>query len=90
MERYRDVILSIDIFYVNGHLFYLSKSKNINYISVKRLKRKGAPEITKCLRKDCDRYVARDFEVTDIHGDNEFATPKIQDALMPIIFHIYA
>ena len=51
--------------------------------------RRASSVLTAFLR-DRDRYEARGFRVTDVHGDNEFNIQSFIDAIQPAKFHEYA
>ena len=89
-KLHKDLIMYIDIFYVNGTPFFLSKTGKINFLSATVLKSRSAKQILGALTRDCNKHEARGFEITDIHGDNEFDIQSLKDSLQPTIFHIYA
>ena len=70
--------------------FFVSKSRKLNFISLKKINSRGNTVIIRCIKKDCNKYSAHGFKITDVHRDNEFASPKIEEALLPILMHIYA
>ena len=37
-----------------------------------------------------NKYNARSFEITDLHGDNEFDKAAFKDFLQPALLHIYS
>ena len=90
LSTLRDVALFVDIFFVNGLPFFLTKSGKINFLSVTSLKSRIASRILEALDRDRKKYEARSLNVTDIHGDNEFNIQPIIDATLPALFHAYA
>ena len=49
-----------------------------------------ASRILTAFLRDRDRYEARGFRITDVHGDNEFNIQSFIDAIQPATFHEYA
>ena len=90
LRQHKDLNLFVDIFFVNGSPFFLSKSGNINYISVSFLKSRKASEILEAIKKHINKYQTRGFHITDVHGDNEFDIDGIKDAILTTIVHAYA
>ena len=79
----------IDIFYVNRIPFFLSKAGKLNFLSETKLKSRSVREITNAIERDRNKHEKRGFEITDIHGDNEFKIQSLRDFLQPINPHIY-
>lgn len=90
LRQQKDLNLYVDIFFVNGSPFFLSKSGNINYISATFLKSRKASEILQAIKRDINKYEKRGFHITDMHGDNEFDIDAIKDAILPTIVHAYS
>ena len=86
----RDIILYVDLFYVNKIPFYVSKSGKINHIGVQKLNSRKASKITNFIIKEMEKYTARGFVVTDIHADNEFDIASLKRELQPTAMHFYA
>ena len=86
--------LFVDIFYVNGLEFLHTKTKNqdtqrnLNYITINHLKNKKANTIIIYLKRILRRLRSRNFQITVVHGDNEFNVDSIKDACVPSNFHI--
>ena len=73
-------------------LFYcnrLFQSGNINYLSTVKLKSRSMKLILTIFH-NCQKYKAREFCITDIHGDDEINNQSLAEALMPINMHLYA
>jgi len=90
LENFKNLIMAIDIFFVNGILFFISKTEKLNFISASRLKGWNISQIVKLIKRDCDKYKRTGFDIMDIHADNEFSSEKIEAQLCPITMHIYA
>ena len=89
-QRHKHLNMFIDIFYVNKIPFFLSKTKKIIFLTSTVLKSRSATIILDAIKKDCQTYERRGFEITDINGDNEFNIPSLKEALQPKVMHIYA
>ena len=70
--------------------FFLSKIGKLNFLSVTKLKSRSCREITNAIERDWNKHEQRGFEITDIHGENEFNIQLLRDFLQPINLHIYA
>ncbi len=73
----------MDFFYVNKMPFLHTKSSSINFLTVQ-----GGPNRTKGTIKSgiesvINTYNARGFTIADVHGDNEFNLPLLQQFLQP-------
>ena len=87
--HHKQVSLSIDFFFVNGHAFLTSKSSKLNFVTATYLpfRRKGL--IIETLNNIRNMYEARGFDISNFHGDNEFNKPDIIEAMLPTLFHAY-
>ena len=56
----------------------------------KKLKSRSGKKIINTIERDRKKREQRVFEITDIHGDNEFNIQSLQYFLEPINVHIYA
>ena len=84
----REIMLYIDILFINGNPFLHVKSKNLNYVSVEFLKDRKMDTICKKLPKICDMYRKRGFTITDAYGDNEFNHDSCKEIILPGRMHI--
>ena len=82
--------MSIDIFYVNRIPFFLSKTGTLNFLSSISVYFFVGREITNTIEQDQNKHEQRDFEITDIHGNNEFNIQSLHNSLQPINIFIYA
>ena len=71
-QQHKKNTMYIDIFYVNRIPFFLSKTGKLNFLSVTKLKSRSSREITNSIEQDRNKHEQRGFEITEIHGDNEF------------------
>ena len=82
--------LFIDIFYVNKIAFFVSKTRDVNFIMVTTLKSRSASQLIKAIGDHIDKYEMRGFELTNIHADNEFNFLDFEHAICPSLLHAYA
>ena len=78
----------IDILYINGHPYLHTKTKEVNYITISRLKSRKMRDIKRKLKDIIKKYLTRGFILTDIFGDNEFASPSYENLFLPATLHI--
>ena len=86
----RSLHLFIDVIYVNKIAFFVSKTKDVNFIIVTTLKSRSATQLINAVNDHIDKYESRGFEITDVHGDNEFNFPGFERAIRPSLLHKYA
>ena len=89
-KQHKIITIYIDTFYVNGILYFLFKTVKLNLSSVTKLKSRSGKEITNAIDRYQNKHEQRGFEITDIHGDNEFNIQSLRAFLQPINLHIYA
>ena len=82
--------LFIDFLYVNRMPFLHTKSKNINFLTIQYFGSRKVANIIKGLKEVLQLYTSRGFEVSTIHGDNEFNVHELIEALRPVFLQIYA
>ena len=90
MKHHGQVDLYADFLYVNKLPFLHTKSKNINFLTVQNLPSRKASEITKGLQEVLNIYHARGFNISSLHGDNEFNVDSIKESLLPVIMQVCA
>ena len=90
ISRNKELIMAVDLFYVNGMPFYVSKTEKINFISVTKLKMRKITTIICCILRDKQKYQSRGFDISDIHADNKFSSKKLEEEILPTILHVYA
>ena len=84
-----NVDLSIDFFYVNGHVFFTSKSRKLNFVTAKYHQTRTMKSIINTLNEIRQIYSTRGFKIENIHGDNEFNKDEIKQSQLPATFHAY-
>ena len=82
--------LFIDIVYINKLAFFVSKTKQVNFIMVTALKSRSATHLIDAVHDHIDKYETRGFEITDVHADNEFNFSSFEREIRPSILHSYA
>ena len=87
--HHKNISISLDFFWVNGHPFLTSKSKDINFTTAKYHKSRSASSIIQTINNIKQIYESRGFKVENIHGDNEFKKDEIKRSQLPSMFHIY-
>ncbi|KAI2502074.1 Reverse transcriptase (RNA-dependent DNA polymerase) [Fragilaria crotonensis] len=82
LEHHRDVTLCVDFFFVQGHIFFHTISRNIFFRTVRLVSDRTRSTILHELTTVCRTYTSRGFNIVAIHGDHEFAC--IRDDLHPV------
>ena len=77
-----------DNFYVQGHIFCHTISRNINFRTVAAIENRRKATLERELKDVFHLYSSRGFEVVDMHADNEFA--PLQANIRPVIANIVA
>ena len=85
---YRWLKMYIDIFYINGHPYIHTKTKEANYITINKLQSRKVRDIKRKLKTIIKRYLTRGFVLTDIFGNNELATSTYEELFLPDTLHI--
>ena len=89
-QHHLDVALAMDFFFVNGNVFFLTKSHKIDFLTAQYYKSRSLRTIITALESIINKYRCRSFNVTDFHGDGEFDKGKLKDFLEPALLHAYA
>ena len=76
MERYRDVILAIDVMKVNKIPFLITISRHIKFGTVQLLRNMVGCTIIDGLKKTRIIYGQRGFRIAQIHGDGQFESMR--------------
>ena len=90
MDIHKHVHLYVDICYINKLAFLVTRSGNINFITMNHLKNKTKEIICKMLLKVKNLYTTRGFEISHVYADNEFEVELIRDQMQPSALHICA
>ena len=80
----------MDLFFVNGNIFFHTKSYKLDFISAQSCTSRTIGTIITGLKVVKKKYDARNFCISEYHADNEFDKAEIKDFLTPAIMNIYA
>ena len=83
IKAQRDVVLSIDMFFVDKHVFLGTYSNKICYTTTSHVSSKAVRHYLPYLVEVLQKYAARGFRVTEIRGDFEFNGIEKQLKLLP-------
>jgi len=73
LAMHKNVVLAIDIFFVNKIPFFATLSRNICFTTVTHLANRTLQTIFNAFRGIYNYYLARGFKVTTVMADGEFA-----------------
>jgi hypothetical protein len=68
----KDVFLTMDIFFVNKVIFFLTLSRKIDFTAVNHLSWRKASEIFKAFKEVYKYFLQRGFWIAEVHANNEF------------------
>ena len=77
------VCIGIDIFFVNGHIFFMTFSRKICFTTVTHLLKHKVSDVWAAMHKIYQMYMLRGFHIVEIAGDGEFAWIADQVASLP-------
>lgn len=80
--------LYIDICYINKIHSLVTKSKNINFLTMNLLQDRKAETIIKHMKNILNAYNKKSFIVTDIFGDGEFDYEEYKIEFLPLTLQI--
>ena len=72
LHHNKEVLLTMDIFFVDKCVFLVTLSRKINFTAVHHLQNRKIPVIFQALLKFYSHYLRRGFKVTQINADPEF------------------
>ena len=79
LKLYKEVLLTLDIFFVNKNPFLLTLSRKICFTAVNHLTNRTFPQIFAAFKEIYQYYLHRGFRITTVHSDGEFA--PLQDLI---------
>jgi hypothetical protein len=88
LQHHQNVTLCVDFFFVQGHPFFHTISRDIGFRTISAVPDRTKPTILRELQAVLRLYQARGLTVCDIHGDHEIEC--VRDALRPIALDIVA
>ncbi len=83
LQLQQKVCIGIDIFFVNGHIFFITYSRKICFTTVTHLINHKVGEVWAALHKIYQMYMQCGFHIIEIAGDGEFAWIADQVASLP-------
>ncbi len=83
LQLQQNVCIGIDIFFVNGHIFFMTYSRKICFTTVTHLFNHKVSEVWAAIHKIYQIYMLRGFHIVEIVGDGEFAWIADQVASLP-------
>lgn len=86
LEHHRNVTLCIDFFFVQGHAYFHTISRDIGFRTVTPVSDRTMKTILRETHAVIKLYHARGFFVRDLHVDNEFEC--IRHHLLPIVLNV--
>ncbi len=82
VNDHKSVVLSADIFYVQGMMFFHTISRKLKFRTVSPIADRKQPTLLRELQSVCNLYTKRGFELSEIHCDMEFGC--LRDDMYPI------
>ena len=73
IQLQQKVCIGIDIFFVNGHIFFMTYSRKICFTTVTHLIKHKVSDVWATMHKIYQMYLLRGFHIVEIAGDGEFA-----------------
>ena len=73
LKLQKEVFLTLDIFFVNKILFFLTISRKICFTAVKYFANRTVPQIFAAFKEIYQYYLHRRFRITTVHSNGEFA-----------------
>ena len=89
-QHHLNVALAFDFFFVNGNIFFTTKSDKIDFLTAQYCTSRSMRTIIIALEAIINKYHSRSFKITDFHGDSEFDKATLREFLVPAILHAYA
>jgi hypothetical protein len=83
IQLQRKVRIGIDIFFVNGHIFFMTYSRMICFTTVTHLINHKVVEVWATMHKIYQMYMLCGFHIVEIAGDGKFAWIADQVASLP-------
>jgi hypothetical protein len=88
LNYYRDVTLWVDFFFVQGHIFLHTISRDIFFRTVRSVPDRTRATIIKEISAVIKLYSSRGYRVCALHADNKFACAR--DVVQPIRIDVVA
>jgi len=88
LQHHRDVTLCMDIFYVQGHLFFHTISRKVQFRTVAPVLDRKKDTLLRETRAVVALYQSRGFNIPDLHTDMEFGC--IRNDVLPTRLNVTA
>ncbi|KAI2492644.1 Reverse transcriptase (RNA-dependent DNA polymerase) [Fragilaria crotonensis] len=88
LEHHRDVVLCVDFFFVQGHPFLHTISRNIQFRTVSSVPDRTHSTMVKEIQAILRLYADRGFRVRTLHVDHEFAC--VRNDISPVHLDVVA
>ena len=73
LKLHKEVLLTLDILFVNNIPFLLTLSRKICFTALNHLANRMVPQIFTAFKEIYQYYMHRGFRITTVHSDGEFA-----------------
>ncbi len=83
LQLQQKVCIGIDIFFFNGHIFFMTYSRKIRFTTVTHFINCKVSEVWDTMHKIYHMYMLCGFHIVEIAGDGEFAWIADQVASLP-------
>ncbi len=83
LQLQQKVCIGIDVFFVNGHIFFMTYSRKICFTTVTHPINRKVSEVWDAMHKIFQMYMLCGFHIVEIAGDEEFAWIADQVASLP-------
>ena len=80
-ERYKDIVLTADVMFVNGIAFLVTLSRGIRLYTTEHIPNRKKDQLTRSLNRITDLYTRGGFRVRTIMMDIEFEKVKEQEGM---------
>ncbi len=83
LQLQQNVCIGINIFFVNGHIFFMTYSRKICFTTVTHIINHKVSEVWAAMHKIYQMYMLRGFHIVEIAGDGDSAWIADQVASLP-------
>jgi hypothetical protein len=80
---HKEVFITMDLFFVNKIVFFLTLSRKIDFTVVNHLESRKVEKIFAAFKEIYKYYLQRGFIITEVHADNEMQSLQALIADMP-------
>ena len=83
LNLHKEVCMSLDIFFVNKSIFFITLGRKINYTSITHLSNRKLDTVYKVFKSLYKFYLQRGFRIIEVYADNEFRPLQLLVSDMP-------